>query len=128
MSFSFLRLHDCANKAVLTQNAVRKPFLELSSARCSCRSIRSIILRSCENLSQFPSKLYRLTTLTELDVEGSDNIITPPPEVMSKGLPAVREFLNWLYDGENSDSANFVNQGLHHAPAALAEVCQPSSR
>lgn len=78
-----LKLINCSNNPILhlPHEIGGVDDEEHSKDIVGLRNIRSIILRDCDQLSQLPSKLFRLTTLTELDVEGSPNIITPPPEV-----------------------------------------------
>ena len=50
--------------------------------------VTSISLRSLS------LEFVRLTSLTQLSVEGNNDLIFPPPQAVQKGIPGIRAFLN----------------------------------
>jgi Leucine-rich repeat (LRR) protein len=85
-------------------------------------SIQRLSLRECEKLLHLPSKLYRLTQLQELDLEGASGLVTPPSEVHEEGIKSIFSFLRSLYDAEQSLTMKMNSKNLFHAPVILAEL------
>ena len=85
-------------------------------------SVEHISLRECQLLRHLPSKLFRLTQLKRLDLDGASGIMTPPAEISQLGISVVNVFLKSLFEAEQTQCMKLNSLNLLHAPAILSDL------
>eukprot|EP00960_Hanusia_phi_P074024 768137-Hanusia_phi.AAC.10 len=86
------------------------------------KSIQVIKAKRCSSLLHLPSKLYRLTTLRELDLVEAANLKTPPPEILAQGFDVLFKYLYHQYVSESSLKWETAGFGLHRFPSSIFEM------
>ena len=84
-------------------------------------SLERISLCQCEDLRHLPSKLFRLTQIQELRLDGSFGLMTPPLEVCEMGMDLIYSFLRAVFNAEQTQSMIMCSSNLKQAPVILAE-------
>jgi GTPase SAR1 family protein len=75
-------------------------FSSFPTVICSLKNLKHLDITG-NDLKEIPSRLLDLRSLEGIDWEPNP-IVTPPPEIMKKGVPAIKKYFQQLKNGEDT--------------------------